>query len=77
MTGFIAGNLERGILVRNLLIQANLDPYPILLGSVIAVVGMPLTVLASRKNLELVRFLSTRTSFPTSHALNRFWLGSF
>ena len=29
----------------------------ILLGSVVAVVGMPLTVLVARKNLELVRSL--------------------
>ena len=43
------------------LVQVNLDVYsalyPIIIGSVVAVLGMPLTTLASRKNLELVRSL--------------------
>ena len=61
MIGFIVGNLGRGISVRNLsfLVQINLDVYSVLSsGSVVAVLGMPLTTLASRKNLELVRSLS-------------------
>ena len=46
----------------------------ILLGSFVAVVGMPLTALASRKNLELVRSLycfETRLRF-----LKHFLIGS-
>ena len=60
MIGFIAGNLGRGISVRNLS-RSSQFKYLLcshLLGSFLAVVGMPLTTaLASRDNLELVRSL--------------------